>query len=108
MSCPHPTAQYGHTPSVTVAPRRRDDFAAVCGLNGCGLDATGRLNIGVPFEREWLSDRKRKSSARIDRGHAARPEADAVGPGVDVEPVRPDEADHGQSVPARQIDSETR
>src|SRR5262249_10897527 len=102
MSWPHPTAQYGQTPSMTAAQRRRDDFAAVCALNGCGLDATGRLNIGWSSRVEVLSHRQRDSAFRIDGGGGGRLEADPVGPGVDVEPVGPDEADHGQAVLAGQ------
>ncbi len=52
MSWPQPTAQYGQTLSVTVAPRSRDVFATVCRLNGWGLESTGRSYIGVSFEVE--------------------------------------------------------
>src|SRR5438128_5562996 len=51
MSWPQPTAQYGQTPWVTVAPRSRDVFFTVSRLYGWGLEATGRLDIGVSLSR---------------------------------------------------------
>src|SRR5207244_2247121 len=103
------TAQYGHTPSVTVAPRSRDAFFEVCGLYGWGLDATGRLNIGVSSGVERLHDGKRGAGFRYNgEWRDGRSQADALGPRIDVEPVCPDEAEHSQAVFARQIHRETR
>src|SRR6266478_4274592 len=51
MSWPQPTAQYGQTPWVTVAPRSRDAFFTVSRLYGWGLEATGRLDIRVSLSR---------------------------------------------------------
>src|SRR5262245_58162031 len=75
MSWPQPTAQYGQTPSVTVAPRSRDVFAAVCGLYGWGPEVTGRLNIGTSLvDRRSAIDHR--SIARVVAWslHVAGPE----------------------------------
>ena len=63
MSWPHPTAQYGQTPSVTVAPRSREDFAAVRGLNGWGNMALFREDGSLV---QWLHVSKYPPSVTYD------------------------------------------
>src|SRR5262245_52081322 len=52
ISWPQPTAQYGQTLSVTVAPRSREAFVRVCKLKGslevCGCRVNGKRNILTP------------------------------------------------------------
>src|SRR2546425_1022968 len=85
MSWPQPTAQYGQTPWVTVAPRSRDVFFTVSRLYGWGLEATGRLDIGVSLSSEWVTRRVGSSFLSDREGRGGRPEVNAVGLGVDVD-----------------------
>src|ERR1700704_2641294 len=102
MSCPQPTAQYGQTLSVTVAPRSREVFAAVCLLNGsldgCACAKMGRLNIAITSVLGSESGVRRKGQGKsVIAFGLLRPGpwyrlADALGAGVNVEAILSDEA----------------
>src|SRR5690242_9997479 len=100
MSWLQPTAQYGHTLSVTVAPRSREAFAAVCGLKGCACTRRGSAvstrsrgnTSGLPNKK--LDQRQRPTL----RGWWGVAQADPAGAGVGVKAVVADEAEQGEPV----------